>query len=150
MLLLHGFWMRSRAKSSTLVTVIPQAIATGRCRVIPNAFAREITVDRAAGLTACCSNEPARRRKRKINSRIVVVCASATETPRLLLNSKSKFFPSGIGNEHDQVGRNIENDGSFFRAWLFDHVVTDQVGPGVCFAVDDSSSGATAPGDWAA
>jgi choline dehydrogenase-like flavoprotein len=54
----------------------------------------------------------------------------------LLLNSKSRFFPRGIGNEHDQVGRNIENDGGLFAYALFDRVVTDQMGPGVCFAVD--------------
>jgi hypothetical protein len=54
-----------------------------------------------------------------------------------LLNSKSRFFPNGIGNERDQVGRNIENDGGLFTYGLFDRVVTDETGPGVCFAVDD-------------
>jgi choline dehydrogenase-like flavoprotein len=68
---------------------------------------------------------------------VVVVCGSATETPRLLLNSKSKHFPHGIGNERDQVGRNIDNDGGTFVYGLFDKVVTDQLGPGVCFGVDD-------------
>jgi len=133
----NGFGCEVAAKSSTLVTVIPEAIATGRCRVIPNAFAREITVDPRGRADGVLFQRTGSTRQEKIASRVVVVCASATETPRLLLNSKSKFFPSGIGNEHDQVGRNIENDGSFSAHGLFDHVVTDQVGPGVCFAVDD-------------
>jgi len=76
-----------------------------------------------------------------------VVCASATETPRLLLNSKSKFFPSGIGNEHDQVGRNIENDGSFSRMGVRSRGHRSS-GPGVCFAVDDFQFRGDAPGDW--
>jgi choline dehydrogenase-like flavoprotein len=133
----NGFGCEVGAKSSTLVTVIPQAIATGRCRVIPNAFAREITVDPRGRPDGVVFQRTGSTTHEKINSRVVVVCASATETPRLLLNSKSKFFLSGIGNEHDQVGRNIENDGSFSAHGLFDHVVTDQMGPGVCFAVDD-------------
>jgi len=29
---------------------------------------------------------------------IIVISASATETPRLLLNSKSKQYPAGVGN----------------------------------------------------
>ena len=37
-----------------------------------------------------------------------MVSASATETARLLLNSKSKLFPNGAGNNNDWVGRNLQ------------------------------------------
>jgi choline dehydrogenase-like flavoprotein len=140
----NGFGCEVGAKSSTLVTVIPEAIKTGRCRVIPDAFAREITVN-SRGTPDGVVYDRAGARK-KIAARVIVVCASATETPRLLLNSKSRFFPAGLGNERDQVGRNIENDGSFSAHGLFDQVVTDQVGPGVCFAVDDFQFRADGPG----
>jgi choline dehydrogenase-like flavoprotein len=133
----NGFGCEVGAKSSTLVTVIPEAIQTGRCRVIPDAFAREITVDNRGTPDGVLFQRAGSSAHEKISARVIVVCASATETPRLLLNSKSKFFPAGIGNEHDQVGRNIENDGGLFAHGLFDRVVTDQSGPGVCFAVDD-------------
>ena len=39
---------------------------------------------------------------------MVVVSASATETARLLLNSRSKLFPRGAGNNNDWVGRNLQ------------------------------------------
>ncbi|HXJ41482.1 MAG TPA: GMC family oxidoreductase [Bryobacteraceae bacterium] len=133
----NGFGCEVGAKSSTLVTVIPEAIKTGRCRVIPRAFVREITVDGHGTPDGVLFQRAGSQSHEKISARVIIICASATETPRLLLNSKSKFFPSGIGNEHDQVGRNIENDGSFSAHGLFDHPVTDQVGPGVCFAVDE-------------
>ncbi len=133
----NGFGCEVGAKSSTLVTVIPEAIKTGRCRVIPQSFVREITVDGRGEPDGVLFQRAGSPVHEKIWARIIVICASATETPRLLLNSKSRFFPAGIGNEHDQVGRNIENDGSFSAYGLFDHVVTDQIGPGVCFAVDD-------------
>jgi choline dehydrogenase-like flavoprotein len=133
----NGFGCEIGAKSSTLFNVIPEAIKTGRCNLIPRAFVREITVDQRGTPDGVLYQVAGSSQWEKITARVIVVCASATETPRLLLNSKSKFFPTGIGNEHDQVGRNIENDGGLFAYGLFDKVVTDQVGPGVCFAVDD-------------
>jgi choline dehydrogenase-like flavoprotein len=133
----NGFGCEVGAKSSTLVTVIPEAIKTGRCRVVPNAFVREITVNRRGRPDGVRFERAGSSKQEWIAARVIVVCASATETPRLLLNSKCKFFPGGIGNERDQVGRNIENDGSLFAYGLFDRPVTDQLGPGVCFAVDD-------------
>ena len=133
----NGFGCEVGAKSSTLVSVIPEAVRTGRCRVIPDAFACEITVDARGTPDGVVYQQSGAAQRTRIPARVIVVCGSATETPRLLLNSKSKFFPAGIGNEHDQVGRNIENDGGVFVYGLFDRMVTDQVGPGVCFAVDE-------------
>lgn len=133
----NGFGCEVGAKSSTLVSVIPEALATGHCRLIPNAFAREITVDSHGTPDGVMYQVSGEREWRKIEARAVVVCCSATETPRLLLNSKSRFFPRGIGNEKDQVGRNIENDGGLFAYGLFEQEVTDQMGPGVCFGIDD-------------
>ncbi|HEV8262570.1 MAG TPA: GMC family oxidoreductase [Burkholderiales bacterium] len=135
----NGYGCEVGAKSSTLVSVIPQALATGNCRLIPNAFVREITVDRRGAPDGVLfqAGAPRKRGWEKLDARVVVVCCSATETPRLLLNSRSRFFPRGLGNQHDQVGRNIDNDGGLFVYGLFEDVVTDQVGPGVCFGVDD-------------
>ncbi len=133
----NGFGCEVGAKSSTLVSVIAEALATGHCRLISNAFVREITVDsrgRPDGVVYQVKGSPVWQ---KLGARTVVVACSATETPRLLLNSKSNSFPAGIGNEHDQVGRNIENDGGQFAYGLFDQIATDQVGPGTCFGVDD-------------
>jgi choline dehydrogenase-like flavoprotein len=133
----NGFGCEVGAKSSTLVSVIPEAVATGHCQVMPHTFVREISVDDHGRADGVICQTAGSEQWEKIQARVVVVCASATETPRLLLNSKSKFFPRGIGNEHDQVGRNIENDGGLFTYGLFDEVVTDETGPGVCFAVDE-------------
>jgi choline dehydrogenase-like flavoprotein len=127
----NGFGCEVGAKSSTLVTVIPEAIRTGHCRLMPNAFASEITVDTRGTPDGALVN------RSKVEARVIVVAASATETPRLLLNSKSRFHPVGLGNQHDQVGRNIDNDGGLFAYGLFDRDVTDMQGPGVCFGVDD-------------
>lgn len=133
----NGFGCEVGAKSSTLVSVIPEALRTGNCRLIPRAFAREVTVDGRGRPDGVIYQVEGTSSWQRLPARVIVLAGSATETPRLLLNSKSKFFPQGIGNEHDQVGRNIENDGGQFVYGLFDRIVTDQVGPGVCFGADD-------------
>ncbi len=133
----NGFGCEAGAKSSTLVSVIPEALRTGHCRLLPRAFAREITVDASGRPDGVLYQSAGSSTWNKVSARVIVVAASATETPRLLLNSKSKFHRAGIGNRHDQVGRNIDNDGGLFAYGLFDQVVTDQTGPGVCFGVDD-------------
>ena len=42
----------------------------------------------------------------------MAVCGYAIETPRLLLNSTSRRYPHGIGNDHDQVGRYVMVQGA--------------------------------------
>lgn len=42
----------------------------------------------------------------RIQARIFIISAGALETPRLLLNSRSRH-PKGIGNSHDLVGRHL-------------------------------------------
>jgi choline dehydrogenase-like flavoprotein len=43
----------------------------------------------------------------RVRSRAVVLAASAGETARILLNSKSASFPDGVANSSGQVGRNL-------------------------------------------
>ncbi|MBL8827546.1 MAG: GMC family oxidoreductase [Planctomycetaceae bacterium] len=40
----------------------------------------------------------------RIEADTVVVCAGAYESPKLLLQSTSDFWPDGVGNQHAQVG----------------------------------------------
>ena len=97
----NGFGCEVGAKSSTLVSVIPEALKTGHCHLIPLAFVREITVDNHGQPDGVLYQSAGSKQWRKMSARVIVVCASATETPRLLLNSKSKFFPAGRGNQRD-------------------------------------------------
>jgi choline dehydrogenase-like flavoprotein len=72
---------------------------------------------------------------------IVVVSASATESARLLLNSKSRLFPAGLGNRHDWVGRNLQGHG-YSGAWgLFEDEVYDDVGAGATIGISDFNHG---------
>jgi choline dehydrogenase-like flavoprotein len=90
--------------SSPSVLLRP-ALATGRLKIITNAMAREVTLD-ARGLASGVSYVDTRdRREYAARARIVVLAASACETARLLLNSKSGTFPDGLANSSGVVGR---------------------------------------------
>jgi choline dehydrogenase-like flavoprotein len=68
---------------------------------------------------------------------IVVVSASASETARLLLNSKSKIWKNGLGNSSGMVGCHLQDHAYTGACGLFDEEVYDDVGPGACIAVNN-------------
>jgi hypothetical protein len=69
------------------------------------------------------------------------VSCAATETARLLLNSRSKLFPNGLGNRYDWVGRNLQGHGYAGAYGLFDYDVYDDLGPGASIAISDFNHG---------
>ncbi len=104
----HGYCNRGGchvdAKSSTAVTTIPKAQATGRLKVVTRAHVTSLDVNegnaRVSGVSYVTDGaeyfQPAK----------VVLLASYTyENVRLLLLSKSRPFPRGLSNNHGQVGR---------------------------------------------
>ena len=102
-----GFACPVNAKAGTHNTVLPIALATGNCELRTGCVAAEIIVDdqgHARGVRYFDANNQAQEQP----ADLVVVSASATETARLLLNSKSKLFPNGAGNNNDWVGRNLQ------------------------------------------
>jgi choline dehydrogenase-like flavoprotein len=72
---------------------------------------------------------------------IVIVSACAIESARLLLNSKSRLFPNGLGNRYDQVGRNLQGHHYTGAIGFFDFDTYDDVGPGASIAVADYNHG---------
>ncbi len=93
------------AFSSSQAMIFP-AMKTGKLNVITGAMARELIVDSATGkVTAVSYVDKATRTEKQIRCRTVVVAASACESARLLLNSKSPMFPNGLANGSGQVGQ---------------------------------------------
>jgi choline dehydrogenase-like flavoprotein len=102
-----GYACPVNAKCGTQNTVIPIAIATGNCDLRINSVVSEIIVNQSGKITGVTYFDE-KNRKQTQTADLVVISGSATETARLLLNSKSKFFPNGIGNQYDWVGRNLQ------------------------------------------
>ena len=131
-----GFACEVDAKCGTHNTVIPKALATGLCELRTEAKASEVLVDergRARGVAYFDEND----RKQVQTADLVVLSCSATETARLLLNSKSKLFPDGAGNRYDWVGRNLQGHAYSGADALYDEDVFDDVGAGATIAICD-------------
>ncbi len=135
-----GFACEVSAKCGTHNTVIPNALATGNCRLLAECVVKEILIDergRARGVTYFDTNG----RLQSQTADLVVVSASATESARLLLNSKSRLFPQGLGNRNDWVGRNLQGH-AYTGAWgLFEKEIYDDVGAGATIAICDFNHG---------
>lgn len=135
-----GFACPVGAKGGSQNTVIPRALATGLCELRPQCVVAEILVDgqgRARGVRYFDGED----REQTQTADLVVVSASATETARLLLNSKSKLFPSGLGNNHGWVGRNLQGHAYSGAVGLFEEEIYEEEGPGACVAFCDFNHG---------
>ena len=93
------------AMSSAHVTYVPDAIRHG-ATLITRARVRELVLD-DRGLVAGAAYYDRDGHLQVQRARVTVLGANGIGTPRLLLNSKSARFPSGLANSSDQVGRNF-------------------------------------------
>jgi choline dehydrogenase-like flavoprotein len=90
--------------ASSMHLLLPDAMATSKLTLVPNAVAREITVDKNTGL-ANGVNFVDRKSGREMHAkaRVVVVGASCLESTRLLLNSNVANSSGVLGRYlHDQ------------------------------------------------
>jgi choline dehydrogenase-like flavoprotein len=95
--------------SSSSVFIKP-ALKTGNLSLYTHAMAREVTTDQATGLATGVSYvDTLTMKEMQVRGKIVVLAASAGETARLMLNSKSTRFPNGIANSSGVLGRYIND-----------------------------------------
>jgi choline dehydrogenase-like flavoprotein len=85
--------------------MIPPAQATGRFTLVTGAMAREIVVGKDGKAQAVAYIDKATKSEKRVHARAFVVAASACESTRLLLNSKSTLFPDGLANSSGALGR---------------------------------------------
>ncbi|HYH55491.1 MAG TPA: GMC family oxidoreductase, partial [Anseongella sp.] len=94
--------------SSSSCLVIP-AIKTGNLKVIPNAMVREVLTGKdglAKGVSYVNREDLS---EYQVNAKIVILAASACESARILLNSRSAIHPSGLANGSGIVGKYLHD-----------------------------------------
>ena len=108
------FWATScgrgcaiRANYQSTTVHLPPALATGNLDVLVNAMVRKVEVGASGLATGVVYIDKATGTEHGVSARVVVLAASACETVRLLLNSKSNRFPNGLGNSSGRVGKYI-------------------------------------------
>jgi choline dehydrogenase-like flavoprotein len=127
-----GFACPTNAKNGTQNTMIPRALATGRCTLITGAMAQKIHTDTHGRATAVSYfvND-----KLQTQTAATVICsAGAIESARLLLNSATPDHPQGLGNDFDQVGRHLQGHTYAGALGVMPEPVFDNQGPGVSIA----------------
>lgn len=119
--------------SSTNVFILP-AVRAGRLELITDAMVREVTVDAAGRATGVSYIDKSDGTDKRIDARIVILAASACESARILLNSKSSRFPQGLANSSGVVGRYLTDTTgvsvSGFIPAMADHIPHDEVAVG--------------------
>lgn len=142
-----GFACPSESKNGSHNTVIPRALATGNCTLVCHTQATNVITDDRGNAIAVrlIQRDPqhgaAEPTERTIHAARIVLSAGAIESARLLLNSRSSQEPAGLGNNHDQVGRNLQGHVYTGAYGLFDEIVFDNLGPGVSISTSDFNHG---------
>jgi choline dehydrogenase-like flavoprotein len=95
----------TRSNFSSPSVLLPPALDTGRLEIRTGAMAREVLTDRSGLASGVSYVDTSTGREQVVRARIVVLAASACETARLLLNSKSPRHPNGLANSSGCVGR---------------------------------------------
>jgi choline dehydrogenase-like flavoprotein len=94
-----------RAIWSSDITVIPEAMRTGRLTLRLNSLARKILVNKDGLVSGVSIIDRVTGKEEEIRARVMVVACATIESARLLLNSTSEKFPNGLANSNDMVGR---------------------------------------------
>jgi len=100
-----GRGCKTASNFSSSQVMLPVAQETGRFTLITGAMAREIVVGKNGKAEAVSYIEKATRTERQVKAKAFVLAASACESARMLLNSKSSQFPDGLANSSGVVGR---------------------------------------------
>jgi choline dehydrogenase-like flavoprotein len=88
--------------------LIYPAMDTGNLTLRTNSIAHEVLVDPNTGKARGVSFVDAQNRKTyEAKGKVVILAASTLESARLLLLSKSRQYPNGIGNSSGHVGHNF-------------------------------------------
>jgi choline dehydrogenase-like flavoprotein len=94
--------------SSSSVLVIP-ALRTGNVDLVTNAMAREVLTDKEGLATGVSYVNKTDMQEYQVSGRTVILAASACESARLLLNSKSARHPNGLANGSNIVGKYLHD-----------------------------------------
>lgn len=98
----------TRSYFSSLNATLPAATKTGRMTLRPNSVVKSVVWDpktkRARGVEVIDAHT---LKVTEYRARIVFLCASTIESARILLNSTSPDWPTGLANSSGELGHNL-------------------------------------------
>jgi gluconate 2-dehydrogenase alpha chain len=134
----QGFGCHVGAKSSILVTKLPEADATGNFKLITLAMVYRVNSDDSGRATGVSYYGPDGS-DNTIEADIVILAPFIYDNTRLLLLSKTSKFPNGFANSSGEVGKHImAHVGTKVLAAFDDRFVNNYMGPNAQkFSFDD-------------
>ncbi|WP_339757432.1 GMC family oxidoreductase [Algoriphagus aquimarinus] len=94
------------------------AMKKGKVDLFTNSMVRKVTTNDQGKATGVSFVNKVDMKEYKLNSRVVVLGASACETSRIMLNSKSKTHPNGIGNSSGVLGHYLHDSTGASRSGI--------------------------------
>ncbi|AOW21525.1 GMC oxidoreductase [Urechidicola croceus] len=93
---------------SSLSSTLPAANRTGNMILRPNSIAHEIIYDEKSGLASGVKVIDTETKENFIfKGKTIMCCAAAVASTSILMQSKSKRFPNGLGNDSGELGHNL-------------------------------------------
>lgn len=86
---------------------LPPALDSGRLDIVCNAMVHQVEMGADGKARGVHFIDKASGAQHQARARVVVLAASACESARILLNSKSASFPNGLANSSGKVGRYV-------------------------------------------
>ena len=125
---------KTNSNFSSSGVLIPPARQTGKLTLVTSAMAYEVTTDGRGMATGVSYIDKKTGTVEHVRTRVVVLAASACESARLLLNSRSSRFPQGLANSSGVVGRYLTDttgtDVEGYVPKMVDHVPHNEDGVG--------------------
>ncbi|MBO0340320.1 MAG: GMC family oxidoreductase [Bacteroidota bacterium] len=93
---------------SSVSSTLPTAERTGNLTLRPDSIVHEVIYDpdtqKATGVKVI---DRETKEEFEFKAKVIFLCASSIASTSILMQSKSDRFPDGLGNDSDQLGRNI-------------------------------------------
>jgi choline dehydrogenase-like flavoprotein len=106
----------SGAMFNSIYVTLPLAAKTAYYTLRPNAMVREVSVDSEGKAKGVQFVDRLTREHHEVFGKVVVLGASCLESTRILLNSRSRIYPNGLGNSSGLLGH-----------YLHDHTMTSSI-----------------------
>lgn len=119
-----SFGCEANAKSSTLATMIPAALASGNCEIRAECAVYRVGTNAAGRVDEVFYIDPDGA-QRSQKAKAVILSANGAETSRLLLSSANSRFPDGLANSSGFVGRNLMFNGHAIATGYFEEPLND-------------------------
>ncbi len=102
--------------SSGSCLIFPAQKSRGQVDLFVNSMVREVMVDAEGKATGVSYINREDRKEYELKAKVVILAASACSSAQILLNSKSKQHPNGLGNSSNVVGKYLHDSTGASRA----------------------------------